>query len=67
MVWEYEIIQLSLPLANYTPKSSEEALAGLNPRLNQAGAEGWELVSTFDTAAIGYTNSIVAVFKRPKA
>ncbi|WP_374585314.1 DUF4177 domain-containing protein [Pseudoduganella sp.] len=35
-------------------------------QLNQLGAQGWELVSVFDTnmAAHGATREIVAVFKR---
>jgi hypothetical protein len=66
MTWEYKIIQLSSPVSDYSAKKAEEALSGLEPLLNQAGADGWELVSTFDTAALGYTKSVVAVFKRPK-
>lgn len=35
-------------------------------RVNQAGAEGWELVNTFDTNCFdGDTRFIIAVFKRP--
>jgi len=63
---EYKIIQLSSPVSGYSAKTAEEALSNLEPLLNQAGEAGWELVSTFDTAALGYTKSIVAVFKRPK-
>ncbi len=63
---EYKIIQLRSPVSDYSAKKAEEALSGLEPLLNQAGEDGWELVSTFDTAALGYTKSVVAVFKRPK-
>jgi hypothetical protein len=37
-----------------------------NDRLNQLGAQGWELVSVFDTnMAEGQTRDVVAVLKRP--
>ena len=66
MVWEYKTVQLSSPVTDYSAKKAEEAISGLEPLLNQAGEDSWELVSTFDTAALGYTKSVVAVFKRPK-
>ena len=65
MAWEYRMIQLSSPVSDYSAKRSEEALSGLEPLLNQAGEDGWEFVSTFDTAVLGYTKSVVAIFKRP--
>ena len=34
-------------------------------RLNELGAEGWELVSVFDTNNGGSTLEVVAVLKRP--
>lgn len=35
-------------------------------KLNELGAEGWELVSVFDTnMGHGQTRDVVAVFKRP--
>ena len=67
MAWEYKTIQLSSPVSDYSAKRAEDALSGLEPLLNEAGDDGWELVSTFDTAAQGYTKAVVAVFKRPKA
>ena len=67
MAWEYKIIQLNSPVSDYSEKKAEEVLSGLEPLLNQAGSDGWELVSTFDTAALGYTKSVVAIFKRAKA
>jgi hypothetical protein len=66
MPWEYKVIQLSSPVSDYSAKKAEEALSGLETLLNQAGEDGWELVNTFDTSALGYTKSVVAVFKRPK-
>lgn len=66
MNWEYKTIHLSMPVSDYTDKESQEALLELEPLLNKAGEQGWELVSTLDTVALGYTKSIVAIFKRPK-
>ena len=66
MAWEYKTVQLNSPVTDYSAKKAEEVLFGLEPLLNQAGEDGWELVSTFHTSALGYTKSVVAVFKRPK-
>ena len=66
MIWEYRTIQLKSPVSDYSAEKAEEALSALEPLLNEAGKDGWELVITFDTAALGYTKSVVAVFKRPK-
>lgn len=66
MSWEYKIIQLNSPVSGYSDRKAEEVLSDLEPLFNQAGADGWELVSTFDTSALGYTKSVVAVFKRTK-
>ena len=39
----------------------------LNDVLDRHGAEGWELVSGFDTAGTdGGTKTIVLIFKRPR-
>jgi hypothetical protein len=39
----------------------------LTAKLNELGAEGWELVSMFDTnRAQGRTRDVVAVLKRPR-
>ncbi len=66
MAWEYKMIQFNSPVSNYSERKAEEALASLEPLLNNAGNDDWELVSTFDTAALGYTKSVVAIFKREK-
>lgn len=66
MTWEYKILRLNSPVSDYSDKKAEEVLSELEPLLNQAGADGWELVSTFDTAALGYTKTVVAIFKRSK-
>ncbi len=40
----------------------------LTARLNELGAEGWELVSVFDTSMLqGRTRDVVAVLKRAGA
>jgi hypothetical protein len=40
----------------------------LNNRLNELGAEGWELVSVFDTNMLeGKTRDVIAILKRPAA
>ena len=67
MKWEYKTIQLSLPVSDYKESEVEEVLNQLKPQLNSLGENGWELVSTFDTQALGYSKFIVAIFKRPLA
>jgi hypothetical protein len=37
----------------------------MNDTLNWYGSQGWELVSTFDTAQNGGTKTVVLIFKRP--
>jgi len=63
MKWEYMTIML---------EASRWFLGGkfdgqqFNERLNQLGAEGWELVNVFDTNySEGGTRDVVAVLKRP--
>ena len=65
MAWEYKTIRLSAPVTNYSERNVEDLLGTLEPLLNEAGKEGWELAGTLDTEALGYTKFIVAVFKRP--
>lgn len=66
MAWEYKVIHLNSPVSDYSEKKADEVLAELEPLLNQAGSDGWELTSTFDTVALGYTKSVVAILKREK-
>jgi hypothetical protein len=66
MTWEYKTIRLSAPVTRYSERKVEDVLGTLDPLLNEAGNEGWELVSTLDTEALGYTKFIVAIFKRAK-
>ena len=56
--WEYRIINIRSENYRLDPN--------YDTQLNELGEDGWELVSTFDTVALGYTKSIVTVFKRPK-
>lgn len=65
-MWEYKTIHLNLPVSDYRAKKAEAILSDLEPLLNKAGEDGWELVSTLATAVLGYTKSIVVIFKRPK-
>jgi hypothetical protein len=66
MVWEYKTMRLSAEMSSYREKQMDELLNSLDPLMNQAGQEGWELVATFDTEVLGYTKFIVGIFKRPK-
>lgn len=65
MKWEYETVRLAAPVSDYSESKVEEVLNQLGPQLNELGEQGWELVSTLDTKALGYTKFIVAIFKRP--
>jgi hypothetical protein len=63
-LWEYIAQALNVAgvftMGNVDPKL-------LNETLNWYGAQGWELVSTFDTAAnTGGTRTVVLIFKRPR-
>ena len=66
MKWEYKTNRLEAPVTTYSERKVEEILEGLDPLLSEAGRDGWELVSTFDTEALGYTKFIVMIFKRPR-
>lgn len=66
MEWEYKTIRLKPPVTDYAEQKVEHVLDDLTPQLNDAGRDGWELVNVLDTEALGYTNFVVAVFKRPR-
>ena len=66
MKWEYKTTRLCAPVSGYSEQKVEALLGTLDPTLNEAGKDGWELVSTLDTEALGYTKFIVAIFKRPR-
>jgi hypothetical protein len=62
--WEYKTIKVD----------TKGALGGIldvdqfDGLLNQLGAQGWEMVSTFDTnQSYGASREAIAVFKRPRA
>ena len=66
MEWEYKTVRLKAPVSDYTEGKVEDVLDDLSPQLNDAGRDGWELVNVLDTEALGYSNFVVAIFKRPK-
>jgi hypothetical protein len=62
MKWEYKTIKLNT--SKYILASVFEE-GKLDQIMNQMGAEGWELVTAFDTnVGSGQTKDIVAIFKR---
>ena len=62
MKWEYKTIKLDT--TKYFVASVFEE-GKLDQIMNQMGAEGWELVTAFDTnVGSGQTKDIVAIFKR---
>jgi hypothetical protein len=63
MKWEYMTLLVGTTGIFLGGKLDGEAF---NNKLNEAGAEGWELVAVTDTnKGSGETRDIVAVFKRP--
>ena len=59
--WEYQTVKLE-PGGFFGGKMDEEEM---RRALNRMGADGWELVSTFDTAASGHSREVLFIFKRP--
>jgi hypothetical protein len=64
MKWEYMSVMFST--AGFFVSGQLDGQA-FTDRLNDLGAEGWELVSVFDTNNYGNTLEVVAVLKRPLA
>lgn len=64
MLWEYRSINASAE--GFSGLKFD--LKGFTTRFNELGAQGWELVSGFDTSrgACGSTDRIVTMSKRPK-
>lgn len=58
MRWEYRRVDLEIGEV-----SREDFVA----RLNEAGAEGWELVTVVQHERHGYSREVHLVFKRPIA
>jgi hypothetical protein len=64
MKWEYNVIKLDA--SGFWISQGQVDEAALEDALNGLGAQGWELVSAFDTnRGGGGTRDVIAVFKRP--
>lgn len=60
--WEYKTIEL----AAHGFLGGKIDRAKFEEMLNSLGAQGWELVSAFDTnQGYGATRDVIAIFKRP--
>jgi hypothetical protein len=60
--WEYQTLKVE-PGGWFGGKVDTD---DLRAEMNRMGAEGWELVSAFDTASgQGASREVVAIFKRP--
>ena len=80
--WEYQVESFAFPVASPTPPSAgladavsvpagtppppPDMLAVIRQRLNELGAEGWELVSS-DLLPGEASPAFVWIFKRPEA
>lgn len=63
--WEYKIINVRSENYRLDPRATDSR-PGLEPSLNDLGAEGWELVGlTSVNFKSGATDNIALVFKRP--
>lgn len=61
--WEYWTLKMDTTGAFFGGKVDEEEV---DRRLNEAGADGWELVTAFDTNCNqGASRHMVFTFKRP--
>jgi Domain of unknown function (DUF4177) len=64
MKWEYITVLFTATGFWLGGKLDGEAF---NSKLNELGADGWELVSVFDTNMLqGQTRDVIAVLKRPR-
>lgn len=62
MNWEYKTVKLAA--TGFLGGKFDERQ--LDVYMNQLGAEGWELVTGFDTnKSYGETRDVVVIFKRP--
>ena len=62
MKWEYKTIKLAT--TGFAGGKLDETR--LEHFMNELGAQGWELVSAFDTNQLrGETRDVVVIFKRP--
>jgi hypothetical protein len=63
MKWKYQIIKFEQEQSFLGGKFNGEVIEN---KLNELGAEGWELVSLMDTnSGYGASNWIIAILKRP--
>lgn len=65
MIWEYKTVKLSISGYDYGDRTVEKVFGEIESSLNEAGKDGWELVSTLDNEKTGYIKLIIAIFKRP--
>lgn len=65
MRWEYKTVKLSISGYDYGDRTVEKVFGEIENALNEAGQDGWELVSTLDNDKSGYIKLIIAIFKRP--
>jgi len=66
MKWEYKSIRLEANSSKNRGRKMEAVLDTLDPILNEAGEDGWELTSIFSVEVVGYTAFVIGTFKRPK-
>jgi hypothetical protein len=66
--WEYKSVELGAEKHSFFTLGGRIDVGKLDALLGGLGAQGWELVSAFDTnAGAGETRFVVAIFKRPLA
>jgi hypothetical protein len=64
MKWDYKVIKLDA--AGFWISQGHIDEAALEAEMKRLGAQGWELVSAFDTSrGGGGTRDVIAVFKQP--
>jgi hypothetical protein len=71
MEWEYHVEEKNLA-ERWTPKRQAEELAALSVRINELGAQGWELVSYEPVPLYGALprlkgHAYLLFFKRPRS
>ena len=59
--FEYATLVIAAPLGTKLDQKD------FHRRLNEYGADGWELVTTFTQESSGITREVTAIFKRPLA
>jgi hypothetical protein len=64
MKWEYRIMKFEAKKNFFFGTNNIDAKA-MHTKLNQAGQQGWELVTAMDTTDTAGTIFIIYTFKRP--